>query len=321
MRGVIVDPASRVARVLGGSLLGDVDHASASVRPRAAERDHLHDRRRRHHARRRARPPHPRRRPDDRQPDRGRRRARRRPARAHERVRAARPVLGAARRRRQLRRRRVVLVLAAGGRRRARRARRCGRWRRRRPSCAPSTPTWRRRPTSSAASSCSSRCRPPRRSRRSCTGSKMCGIAWCVTDPDATDVFDDLLAAAKPALHGVQRMPFPAWNSAFDGLYPPGHQWYWRADFVSRAHRRGDRPALRARREAAHDAVEHAHVPDQRRGGAGRQGRHGVGLPRREVRLGVRRRRPRPGQGGADRATGPSPTTRRCTRTRWAAPT
>jgi len=64
-------------------------------------------------------------------------------------------------------------------------------------------------------------------------GQKMCGIAWCVTDPDATDVFDDVLAAAEPALHGVGRMPFPAWNSAFDGLYPPGHQWYWRADFVS----------------------------------------------------------------------------------------
>ena len=27
-------------------------------------------------------------------------------------------------------------------------------------------------------------------------------------------------------------MPFPALQSAFDGLYPPGHQWYWRADFV-----------------------------------------------------------------------------------------
>jgi hypothetical protein len=63
-------------------------------------------------------------------------------------------------------------------------------------------------------------------------GRKMCGIAWCVTDPDATDVFDDMLAAARPELHGVQRMPYPAWNSAFDGLYPPGHQWYWRADFV-----------------------------------------------------------------------------------------
>jgi FAD binding domain/Berberine and berberine like len=63
-------------------------------------------------------------------------------------------------------------------------------------------------------------------------GRKMCGIAWCVTDPDATDVFDDMLGAAKPELHGVGRMPFPMWNSAFDGLYPPGHQWYWRADFV-----------------------------------------------------------------------------------------
>jgi FAD/FMN-containing dehydrogenase len=62
-------------------------------------------------------------------------------------------------------------------------------------------------------------------------GKRMCAVAWCVTDPEATDVFDDLLAVAPPALHGVQRMPFPAWNSGFDGLYPPGHQWYWRADF------------------------------------------------------------------------------------------
>jgi hypothetical protein len=62
-------------------------------------------------------------------------------------------------------------------------------------------------------------------------GKRMCGIAWCVTDPEATDVFDDVLSVAAPALHGVQRMPFPMWNSGFDGLYPPGHQWYWRADF------------------------------------------------------------------------------------------
>jgi hypothetical protein len=27
-------------------------------------------------------------------------------------------------------------------------------------------------------------------------------------------------------------MPYPALQSAFDGLYPPGHQWYWKADFV-----------------------------------------------------------------------------------------
>jgi hypothetical protein len=27
-------------------------------------------------------------------------------------------------------------------------------------------------------------------------------------------------------------MPLPALNSMFDGLYGPGDQWYWRADFV-----------------------------------------------------------------------------------------
>ena len=27
-------------------------------------------------------------------------------------------------------------------------------------------------------------------------------------------------------------MPFPVLQSLFDGLYPPGLQWYWKADFV-----------------------------------------------------------------------------------------
>jgi FAD/FMN-containing dehydrogenase len=64
-------------------------------------------------------------------------------------------------------------------------------------------------------------------------GRKMCGIVWCISDPEATDVFDDMLSRApQPALHAVGRMPMPMLNSFFDGLYPPGHQWYWRADFV-----------------------------------------------------------------------------------------
>jgi len=63
---------------------------------------------------------------------------------------------------------------------------------------------------------------------------KMCGVVWCSTaDEHGTH---DLLAPVrefeKPALYGVQPMPFPALQSAFDGLYPPGYQWYWRADFV-----------------------------------------------------------------------------------------
>ena len=34
-------------------------------------------------------------------------------------------------------------------------------------------------------------------------------------------------------LDGIQATPFPGLQSAFDELYyPPGDQWYWRADFV-----------------------------------------------------------------------------------------
>ena len=28
-------------------------------------------------------------------------------------------------------------------------------------------------------------------------------------------------------------MPLPAWNTAFDAVYPAGDQWYWRGEFVS----------------------------------------------------------------------------------------
>ena len=38
-------------------------------------------------------------------------------------------------------------------------------------------------------------------------------------------------SVGKPALDSVGPMPFPAIQSLFDGLYPPGLQWYWRADF------------------------------------------------------------------------------------------
>jgi Berberine and berberine like len=41
-----------------------------------------------------------------------------------------------------------------------------------------------------------------------------------------------MLEVAEPLMHGVGRMPLPALNSAFDGIYAPGDQWYWRADFV-----------------------------------------------------------------------------------------
>jgi FAD/FMN-containing dehydrogenase len=36
----------------------------------------------------------------------------------------------------------------------------------------------------------------------------------------------------KPAFDHVGPVPFPALQTLFDPLYPPGLQWYWKADFV-----------------------------------------------------------------------------------------
>jgi FAD/FMN-containing dehydrogenase len=62
---------------------------------------------------------------------------------------------------------------------------------------------------------------------------KMCGVVWCHTGPEA-EANESLREARElePALDGVQAMPYPTLQSAFDGLYEPGYQWYWRADFV-----------------------------------------------------------------------------------------
>jgi FAD/FMN-containing dehydrogenase len=62
---------------------------------------------------------------------------------------------------------------------------------------------------------------------------KVCGVVWCCTDHERAD---ELLAPARalnPIIDGVGELPVPILNSAFDGLYSPGDQWYWRADFVS----------------------------------------------------------------------------------------
>jgi FAD/FMN-containing dehydrogenase len=65
-------------------------------------------------------------------------------------------------------------------------------------------------------------------------GKKVAGIIWNYTGPkeDADEVFAPVLKVGNPLLHGVQEMPFPALQSMFDPLFPPGMQWYWKADFV-----------------------------------------------------------------------------------------
>jgi len=60
----------------------------------------------------------------------------------------------------------------------------------------------------------------------------VCGVVWCCTDLENAN---ELLAPARalaPIIDGVAEVPLPAMNTAFDGLYCPGDQWYWRAAFL-----------------------------------------------------------------------------------------
>ena len=63
----------------------------------------------------------------------------------------------------------------------------------------------------------------------------LCGIVWCYTGPhdQADQVFAPIRSKfGAPALDFVGPIPHPALQGMFDPLYPPGMQWYWRADFV-----------------------------------------------------------------------------------------
>ena len=64
---------------------------------------------------------------------------------------------------------------------------------------------------------------------------KMAVITWCYTgDLDhAEQVFKSIREVAPAAMDFAGPIPFPALQSLFDGLYPPGLQWYWNADFVT----------------------------------------------------------------------------------------
>jgi FAD/FMN-containing dehydrogenase len=67
-------------------------------------------------------------------------------------------------------------------------------------------------------------------------GREVCGIVWCYVgaEDSAHKAMAPLIdSVPEPLMHGVAPMPHAMLQGAFDGLYPPGDQWYWRADFVT----------------------------------------------------------------------------------------
>jgi FAD/FMN-containing dehydrogenase len=63
----------------------------------------------------------------------------------------------------------------------------------------------------------------------------MCGIVWCYTGrlEQAEATFKPIRSVQPAALDLVGPLPYPVLQRLFDALYPPGLQWYWRADFVN----------------------------------------------------------------------------------------
>ena len=65
-------------------------------------------------------------------------------------------------------------------------------------------------------------------------GKKVCAVVWCYSGDmqSAEDVFTPIRSFKKPVLDWVAPMPFTAIQTMFDGMYPAGMQWYWKALFV-----------------------------------------------------------------------------------------
>jgi hypothetical protein len=63
---------------------------------------------------------------------------------------------------------------------------------------------------------------------------QFCGIVWCYTgDLDKAEEAFKPIRAMNPLFEHVGPMPYPIVQTLFDGMMPPGLQWYWRADFFS----------------------------------------------------------------------------------------
>jgi FAD/FMN-containing dehydrogenase len=62
---------------------------------------------------------------------------------------------------------------------------------------------------------------------------KLCGIVWCYTGPieEGDKALAPVRRFGKPVFDHVGPAPFPALQSIFDPLMPPGLQWYWKADY------------------------------------------------------------------------------------------
>ncbi|MDZ7743244.1 MAG: FAD-binding oxidoreductase [Bacteroidota bacterium] len=63
---------------------------------------------------------------------------------------------------------------------------------------------------------------------------KFIGIVWCYSGnvKNGPEIFKPVMEM-NPIFEHVGEMPYPSVQTLFDGLFPPGLQWYWKADFYT----------------------------------------------------------------------------------------
>ncbi len=63
---------------------------------------------------------------------------------------------------------------------------------------------------------------------------RVCMITWCYTGEleQAEETFKPIRQFEKPLMDFTGPIPYPALQSLFDAIYPPGLQWYWKSEFL-----------------------------------------------------------------------------------------
>jgi FAD/FMN-containing dehydrogenase len=61
---------------------------------------------------------------------------------------------------------------------------------------------------------------------------KVCALVWTQVGEEESEALREARAYGSPLIDGVAPVPMPAWKTAFDPIFPPGEQGYWRGDVV-----------------------------------------------------------------------------------------
>ena len=127
----------------------------------------------------------------------------------------------------------------------------------------------------------------------------MCGVVWCYTGPP--EQADDGASRRSAQFGAAGRstasapMPLPGAAERVRPLYPPGLQWYWKADFVKELTDEAIALHVEVRRALPTCTRRCTSTRSTARPAAWRRDDDRVQLPRRELGPGDRGRRPRPG--------------------------